>query len=120
MKAIVSLALLAMVARTDAFMPRGYRCTKPLSVRSGMKVLKKVVLNVATEIPVEVEPENFKFESNVSRVMDIIINSLYSNKDVFIRELVSRIMMCSFAPTNTQFQLHKSMIYYMNLLTLCV
>jgi len=35
------------------------------------------------------EPEQFKFESNVARVMDIIINSLYSNKDVFIRELVS-------------------------------
>lgn len=35
------------------------------------------------------EPEQFKFESNVGRVMDIIINSLYSNKDVFIRELVS-------------------------------
>lgn len=42
----------------------------------------------ATETPVEVGPENFKFESNVSRVMDIIINSLYSNKDVFVRELV--------------------------------
>ena len=33
--------------------------------------------------------ESFKFESNVARVMDIIINSLYSNKDVFIRELIS-------------------------------
>lgn len=37
----------------------------------------------------EPEGETFSFESNVSRVMDIIINSLYSNKDVFIRELVS-------------------------------
>lgn len=35
------------------------------------------------------EPEKYAFESNVSRVMDIIINSLYSNKDVFIRELIS-------------------------------
>ena len=35
------------------------------------------------------EAEKFNFESNVSRVMDIIINSLYSNKDVFIRELIS-------------------------------
>ena len=34
-------------------------------------------------------PEEFKFESNVARVMDIIINSLYSNKDVFLRELIS-------------------------------
>lgn len=37
----------------------------------------------------DVEPEKYTFESNVSRVMDIIINSLYSNKDVFIRELIS-------------------------------
>jgi len=33
--------------------------------------------------------QTFNFESNVSRVMDIIINSLYSNKDVFLRELIS-------------------------------
>jgi heat shock protein beta len=35
------------------------------------------------------DAETYNFESNVSRVMDIIINSLYSNKDVFIRELIS-------------------------------
>jgi molecular chaperone HtpG len=29
------------------------------------------------------------FQAEVSRVMDIIINSLYSEKDVFLRELVS-------------------------------
>lgn len=37
----------------------------------------------------DVKEEKFSFESNVSRVMDIIINSLYSNKDVFLRELIS-------------------------------
>jgi heat shock protein beta len=41
------------------------------------------------QVATEVEPETYSFESNVSRVMDIIINSLYSNKDVFLRELVS-------------------------------
>ena len=30
-----------------------------------------------------------RFQADVGRVMDIIINSLYSNKDVFLRELVS-------------------------------
>jgi molecular chaperone HtpG len=48
---------------------------------------------IDTEVSSSSEPEakgeTFAFESNVSRVMDIIINSLYSNKDVFIRELVS-------------------------------
>lgn len=33
--------------------------------------------------------ESYKFGANVGRVMDIIINSLYSNKDVFLRELIS-------------------------------
>ena len=39
---------------------------------------------VATE-----DAETFDFQAEVGKVMDIIVNSLYSNKDVFLRELVS-------------------------------
>lgn len=35
------------------------------------------------------EKTEYEFEAEVSKVMDIIINSLYSDKDIFLRELVS-------------------------------
>lgn len=58
-----------------------------LSKRGGQIIFRKSSL--ASSVEGDVATEKFTFESNVGRVMDIIVNSLYSNKDVFLRELIS-------------------------------
>ena len=42
-----------------------------------------------TKAAIDANKESFSFNADVSRLMDIIINSLYTKKEVFIRELIS-------------------------------
>ena len=78
--AALMLVVLVAIPGALAFLAR-----PALLVAKHGRVAKKSVTTRAANDAVE----EYKFESNVSRVMDIIINSLYSNKDVFLRELIS-------------------------------
>ena len=33
--------------------------------------------------------KNFEFEADTGKILDIVINSLYSQKEIFLRELIS-------------------------------
>jgi len=45
--------------------------------------------STSTEEEKSASSETYEFTSDVGRVMDLIINSLYSDRDIFLRELIS-------------------------------
>lgn len=86
----LALKALALLALSHAPLP--FQHTSSVSM---------VPLTVLAEEATEVNPdgksnisipdsaESFAFEAEVSRMLDIVVNSLYQNKDVFLRELIS-------------------------------
>lgn len=44
---------------------------------------------MSQEVPTTASPESHKFQAEIQQLLDIVIHSLYTHRDVFLRELVS-------------------------------
>jgi len=61
-----------------------YNRRRPVSILSSSTTATEEDKSAASD-----DAETYEFTSDVGRVMDLIINSLYSDRDIFLRELIS-------------------------------
>ncbi|KAG7337320.1 heat shock protein Hsp90 [Nitzschia inconspicua] len=95
--AVLALTSGAFLASTTAFLVpttthKAFGVVKPTSSRpiaATASFPRSTLLSSTTADKTEATSETYEFTSDVGRVMDLIINSLYSDRDIFLRELVS-------------------------------
>jgi len=85
--ALKALALLALSHAPLPFQQTSSGSMSPMTVLA--EATEGVDVEGKSNVSIPDDAESFAFEAEVSRMLDIVVNSLYQNKDIFLRELIS-------------------------------